>query len=399
VYATFENHMYGDFKTYVAKSSDLGKTWKRLNSAEFTGFAHKIKEDLLNKDLLFLGTEMGLFCSLDGGENWFRMKNNIPEYALVRDLQIHPKTHDLIVGTHGRGIFVLDDIRAMRGLTKEIWEKDFYLFPVEDLVLNNGKLGWGGPEVSGGWGTGNPPSVPSINYYLKQRLNSGKIVVEIYDDSNALIQSIPGTIRKGLNKVYWNLRSMPPKVAAGSTKMDGAGFTAPMVLPGKYKVKIKVKDTEYEGVVNCVHDNDNKDLSMEDRKLVYQKAMELKNLYVEVNNSIDSINGFQEKLKADTVAFNKNKEAKGFYDDLQKVKAELMATKKKSIFADEERLREKISKLYGSFCYMESKPNSTQLESIDDLVSETKIQNESLKKAVSIHLPKNPDLKTKKDIK
>jgi len=399
VYATFENHMYGDFNTYLAKSTDLGKTWKRLNSNDFTGFAHKIKEDLVNKNLLFLGTEMGLFSSLDGGDNWFRMKNNIPEYALVRDLQIHPKTHDLIVGTHGRGIFVLDDIRAMRGLTKEIWEKDFYLFPIEDLVLNNGKLGWGGPEVSGGWGTGNPPQLPSINYYLKQRLNSGKIVVEIYDESNALIQSIPGTIRKGLNKVYWNLRSTPPKVAAGSTKMDGAGFTAPMVLPGKYKVKIKVKDTEYEGAVNCVHDNDNKDLSLEDRKLVYQKAMELKKLYVEVNNSIDSINGFQEKLKADTVAFNKNKEAKAFYDDLQKVKAELMATKKKSIFADEERLRERISLLYGSFCYMESKPNSTQLESIDDLVSQTNIQKENLKKAVSIHLPKNPELKTKKDIK
>lgn len=399
VYATFENHMYGDFNTYLAKSEDMGKTWKRLNSKEFTGFAHKIKEDLVNKNLLFLGTEMGLFATLDGGENWFRMKNNIPEYALVRDLQIHPKTHDLIVGTHGRGIFVIDDIRAMRNLTKEVWEKEFYLFPVEDLVLNNGKYGWGGPEVSGGWTTGNPASHPSITYYLKQRLNSGKIEIEIYDSNNNLIQTMPGTIRKGLNKVNWNLRGMPPKVAAGSTKMDGAGFTAPMVLPGKYTVKIKVKDQVHEGVVNCVHDADNKDLSEADRKLVYDKAMQLKNLYVDLNNMIDTINLYQTKLKADTVAYKKNKNAQVFFNDLQKVKSQLMAVTKTSIFADEERLREKISKLYGSFCGMESKPNATQLESIDDLASEYKKEKLEYEKVVMKNLPKNPDLKNPKEFK
>lgn len=399
VYATFENHMYGDFNTYLAVSTDLGKTWKRINSKEFTGFAHKIKEDPINKNLLFLGTEMGLFASLDAGENWFRMKNNIPEYALVRDIQIHPKTHDLIIGTHGRGIFIIDDIRAMRNLTKEVWEQEFYLFPTEDLVLNNGKFGWGGPEVSGGWGTGNPPSHPSITYYLKSRLTSGKIEIEVYDANNRLLQTLPGTIRKGLNKVYWNMRETPPKVAAGSTKMDGAGFTAPMVLPGKYKIKVKVKDKDYEGTVNCIHDADNKDLSEADRKLVYEKATLLKNLYTSLNNTIDTINIYQNKLKADTVAFKKNKNAMAFHSDLQKVKAELMATTKTSIFADEERLREKVSKLYGSFCGMESKPNATQLESIDDLAGEYGTKKKELEAVVMKHLPKNPEIKNPKDIK
>lgn len=399
VYATFENHMYGDFNTYLGVSNDLGKTWKRLKSDEFTGHAHKIKQDLVNKNLLFLGTEMGLFASLNGGENWFRMKNNIPEYALVRDLHIHPKTHDLIVGTHGRGIFIIDDIRPLRNLTKEVWEQDFYLFPTEDLVLNNGKYGWGGPEVSGGWSTGNPPSHPAITYYLKNRLTSGKVEIEVYDEKNNLLQTVPGTIRKGINKVYWNLRITPPKVAKGSTKMDGAGFTAPMVLPGKYKVKVKVKDKEYEGYVNCVHDKDNKDLSEADRKVVYEKSMQLMNLYTSLNNTIDTINIYQEKLKADSVAYKKNKNAITFHADLQKVKAELMATTKTSIFADEERLREKVSKLYGSFCGMESKPNATQLESIDDLETEFGKQKKELEKVVMKHLPKNPELKNRKDIK
>ncbi|MBK7667305.1 MAG: hypothetical protein IPJ32_08130 [Sphingobacteriaceae bacterium] len=91
----------------------------------------------------------------------------------------------------------------------------------------------------------------------------------------------------------WNLRSTPPKVAAGSTKMDGAGFTAPMVLPGTYTIKIKVKDKEYTSTVKCIHDEANKDLTLEDRKLVYEKAMLIQTMYNNVNNTIDSISFYQ----------------------------------------------------------------------------------------------------------
>ncbi len=395
VYVTFENHMYGDHSTYLAKTTDLGKTFKRINSTEFTGFAHKIKEDVENKNLLFLGTEMGLFATVDAGQTWFRMKNNIPEYALVRDIQIHPKTHDLILATHGRGIIILDDIRPLRNLTKEIWEQEFYLFPVPDITLNNGKFGWGGPEVSGDWTVGNPSETPSINYYLKQRLSSGKVTVEIYDEKNNLIQSLPGTVRKGINMINWNLRGMPPKVAQGSTKMDGAGFTAPMVLPGNYTIKIKINDKEHTGVVKCIHDEKNKDLSSDDRLLVYNKALQLQTLYNQVNNTVDSINVIQKGLKEDSIAYSKNKNAQVFYNDLQKVKAELIATKKTSIFADEERLREKISSLYGNFCYMESKPNTTQLEAIDVLQADYNLQKENYKKTITKNISKNIDLKKK----
>lgn len=395
VYATFENHMYGDHNTYLGKSTDLGKTWTRINSSEFTGFAHKIKEDLVNKDLLFLGTEMGLFATVDGGQTWFRMKNNIPEYALVRDIQIHPKTHDLILATHGRGIIILDDIRTLRSLTKDVLDKDFYLFPTPDIKLTNGKFGWGGPEIAGGWMAGNPSEIPSINYYLKQRLNSGKITVEIYDEKNNLIQSMPGTVRKGINRITWNLKSNPPKVAEGSTKMDIAGFMAPMVLPGNYTVKVKLNDKDYTAPIKCVHDESNKDLTPEDRLLVYNKALQLQTLYNQVNNTVDSINIIQKGLKEDSVSYSKNKNAQVFYDDLQKVKAELMATKKTSIFADEERVREKISALYGNFCNMESKPNSTQLEAIDVLQTEFDTQKVNYKKAITKNFPKNLELKKK----
>jgi hypothetical protein len=172
-----------------------------------------------------------------------------------------------------------------------------------------------------------------------------------------------------------------------------------MVLPGVYTVKLIVKDKEYVNKVNCVHDESNADYTMNDRKLVYDKAMELQQLYNRVNNTIDSINLYQRLLKQDTLAFSKNKNAKIFYDDLQKVKAELMATKKVSIFADERRLREKVSELYGNFCWMEVKPNATQLESITDLQTEFTVQSESLAKVMTKNLPKNPKLKDPKNIK
>lgn len=386
VYATLENHMYGDHACYLIKSTDMGKSWKLISSKEFKSFAHKICEDPSNPKLLFLGTEMGIYSTLDGGENWFLLKNGIPEYALVRDIKIHPRTHDLILGTHGRGIYILDDIRAIRNLTADIWNQDVYLFPTPDITLNNGRFGWGGSEISGGWYCGNPASIQSIDYYLKDRLSSGKADVEIYDANGKLLQSIPGGKRKGINKVYWNMRGTPPRVAAGSTKFDGAGFTAPMVLPGTYTVKLKVKDKVYEGKINCVHDKLNKDLTESDRKLVYDKSMQLQELYNQVNNTIDTITWYQNKIKADSLS--KNKANKEFQKELEKIRSEMMATKQKSIFADEERIREKVSKLYGSFCGMEAKPNTIQIEAIQSVEQEYQQQAELLKKVMEKFLPK-----------
>jgi photosystem II stability/assembly factor-like uncharacterized protein len=396
VYATFENHMYGDHNTYLGKSTDMGITWKRLNSPVFTGFAHKIKEDPINRNLLFLGTEMGLFATLDGGENWFRMKNNIPEYILARDIQIHPRTHDLIIATHGRGIIIVDDIRPLRNFTNDIRQQDVYLYPTPDLTLNNGKYGYGGTDISGGWNAGNPPDTPPFIYYLKQRLNSGKVTLEVFDNKGMLVQSMPGTIRKGINKVTWNLRGIPPKVSSGSTKFDQTGFIAPMVLPGTYTLKLKVKDKEYSQNFNCIHDSENKELNPDDRKLVYEKAIQLQNLYNRLNKTVDSISWYQQKLKANPALYEKDKNAKAFNDDLQKVKAALMATKKTSIFADEEQIREKVSKLYAIFCSMEAKPNATQLQSIDDLQKDFTKQEDAFAKVVTKYRAKNARMLTLK---
>jgi hypothetical protein len=121
-----------------------------------------------------------------------------------------------------------------------------------------------------------------------------------------------------------------------------------------------------------VEDPQNTLYTSEQRKHVYQKAQELKTLFQSINTLIDSLNEIQNALKKDSVTFRKNKTSGSYYKELQKIKSKLMATTQTSIFADEERLREKVSKLYGAFCEMESAPNETQLESIRDLSTEFK---------------------------
>ncbi len=373
VYASFDNHMYGDHQTYIGKSTDMGKTWTLFKSNEFTGFAHKIKEDLTNKNLLFAGTEMGLFSSVDGGATWFRMKNNIPWYALVRDIQIHPKTNDLVIATHGRGIIILDDITPIRNLTKDIADKEVYLFETGTQKLTTGNFGDGGFPSTGGWNGGNPAAIAPIQYYLKDRLNTGDVKVEIYDAAGKLVQSIPGSKRKGINRVYWNQRMKPPKVATGSAKIDFGGFIAPQVLPGNYTVKLKVADKEYSNGIQLVHDENNKSFTTADRQKQFDASMQLYTLHEELAKTVEDIAGKQKMLKEN---IDKTKNAKlkkllqEYHDKLETLRAECLATKQKSIFADEERIRERITDVYQAVAGQEAAPSNLQIQRISVLQNE-----------------------------
>jgi photosystem II stability/assembly factor-like uncharacterized protein len=368
VYASFDNHMYGDHKTYVARSSDFGKTWTLFKSEEFTGFAHRVKEDLQSKNLLFAGTEMGLFGSIDGGANWFRMKNNIPWYSLVRDIQIHPVTHDLVIATHGRGIMIVDDISSIRALTKEILEKDVHFFEVKPITLTTGIFGNGGTSAQGAWVAPNAPSIPPIYYYLKDRISTGGVKLDIIDADGKVVQSIPGTQRKGINKISWNLRGKGPKTAAG-TKPDYGSFIAPQVLPGNYTMKLKVADKEYTQPLVVQHDPASL-FTLADRKLQYEAAMELFNLHERLAKDVDSINTSL-KLLNDAVVkepnAKKKKKIQEKHDKLDALKAELVPVKQNSMFADETRLRDEITEVYRAVCSGETVPSNLQLERIQQL--------------------------------
>ncbi len=371
VYVTWENHMYGDHKTYVGKSADMGKTWTKFVSEEFNSFAHKIKEDHVNKDLLFLGTEMGLYATLDGGKKWFRMKNNIPWKAMVRDIQIHPTTNDLIIGTHGRGILIVDNITAMRNMTSDMASKEVYIFENKPINLTMGKYQTVGTQ-SEGWAAGNTPQTAPIKYYFRDRLNVGDVKIEVYDKQGNLLQSIPGTKRKGINIVYWNMRTTPPKVASGGSKPDFSGFTAPMVLPGEYTVKVKVGEKVYESKMELKAE-EKPDYTLADRQSQYATAMKLYKMHEQLAAVAEEVSNKQKNLKGivDKIQNPKSKKlVQQYVDSLESLRGTLMATKQTSAFADEERIREGITNLYTSICYQEVKPSNLQEERVKGLQEE-----------------------------
>ncbi len=398
VYASFENHMYGDHKTYAAKSADGGKTWVAFKSPEFTGFAHKIIEDPVNSDLLFLGTEMGLFASLNAGKDWFRMKNNIPWYALVRDIKIHPVTNDLLVATHGRGILIVDDIAAMRNLTASIREKDFHLFETGDITLSTGSFGDGGFPSTGGWVAPNAPSLKPFQYFLKDRINTGTIKLEIYDTEGKLVQTVPGTNRKGINRVTWSQRMMPPKTAVGGTKPDNGSAFAPQVLPGNYTLKVKAGKEEYSQAFKLVHDPAS-GISVEERKAQFAAAMQLYNMHLKLASVVAGISAKQ-KMYKDTINTLKQKKAlqwgKDYINALETLRADLLPTKQTSIFADETRLREEITQVYQAICFNEAAPSNLQIASINSL---SKKVDDAEKKASDINIQYEEKLKAMLKVK
>lgn len=403
VYATFDNHMYGDHKTYIAMSSDMGKTWKKFDSKEFTGFAHKIKEDIVNKNLLFAGTEMGLFASVDGGTEWFRMKNNVPWYALVRDIKIQEQTNDLVIGTHGRSIIVVENIAPMRNITPAVANQEVVMLNDKPITLTMGKYGGSFPNSSGDWNGGVPISITPVQYYLKDRPNS--IQMEVYDKDGKLVQKLSPSNRKGYNRVFWNQRITPPKVAKGGSGMDFGGVLAPQVLPGDYTVKMKVNGKEYTQTLKLVHDEKNKEFTLADRELQYKTGTELFGMHERLAKLVDSIGVTQSLLKKN-IDVTKNAKTKkllqDYWDKLEELRLTLVPPVMKGT-GDLKRLRSDITDVYAAVVNQEARPSNLQLQragflktEIDKAEQKNLLLKQQFEKkamdAIQKEMPKRPDV-------
>ena len=212
-YATFDGHRSDNFEPYVFKTDDYGQTWINItNNIPFGQCAYVIKEDLKNPNLLFVGTEFALFYSITGGDQWCKLNKNMPTVA-IHDLVIHPRDNDLIAATHGRGIWIMDDITALQQATPEVLESDFHLF--ESRPSTN----WIRMSTRDGYGRGSfffrgqtAPRGSTISYYVKDEIADG---VEItVTDASGNTGAINGAGTPGIHRVSWNGRLTPPGEAA-----------------------------------------------------------------------------------------------------------------------------------------------------------------------------------------
>lgn len=291
VYATFDGHRSGDFKTYVYRSADFGEHWKSIASnLPARGGVHVIREHPRNPDLLFLGTEFGAFISFNCGASWEPLKLAGFPTVPVYDIQIHSRDNDLILGTHGRGVWILDDITSLEHLTDQTVGADVHLFPPRAatsyrLFFNKGYTGhqW--------FNAPNPPSGALLSYYLKSKPGEkDEVRITITDKDGKLVRELTKNPKEaGINRVSWDLRyespvKPTPEEEARAQEMAAAGFfgfgtaRGPVAPPGEYTVKIALGDKT--ATANLKLEGDPRvRISDADRQAQFGMMMELGRLY------------------------------------------------------------------------------------------------------------------------
>jgi len=274
VYATFNNKKQADFKPYVFVSRDRGQTWSSITGdLPDREIVYSLMQDHVKPELLFVGTEFGLYFTVDEGTHWIRLKGGLPTIQ-VRDIDIHRTENDLALGTFGRGFYILDDYTALREVSEEALEQDAILFPAKDAlryVEVEDRVGSRGATF---FTAKNPPFGATFTYYLKdgyknledQRIEAEKKAIKagedpkmptyeelrieeeqlepeifftIRDSNGAVVDRIEGKTKKGLHRVTWNLRypsSRPVSLKAGERPIWGSDPVGPLAMPGTYTV-------------------------------------------------------------------------------------------------------------------------------------------------------------------
>ena len=382
-YVVFTGYQTGDMSTYVYKTTDFGVTWKSIVTPEIYGFARNIQEDYENENLLFLGTEFGLYITLNGGKIWNKFTNNMPA-ANVHFIELHKKTNDLVIATHGRGVIIIDDISILRQLTEANMNKELHFFTTKPTTIAETN-GFGGASTETQFIGENPSSSAKIIYYLKKRHTLGKMSLEIQDANGNKVTELGPAKSKGINVVEWNYNTKPPKMATAKTFAFG-GFTSPRVPAGTYKVVIqKGKETYTNDLV--IQYDPKSDISLADRKL---QEVATKKLYDMAQELAYMVYTLDEYVKiGEAVKLKNAKVATPLITDLTKLKETLVVTKGDNyVGAAEPQLREKMAELYSKVAASYYKPNQAELSNLEAIESRFNAGKADFKKIKDKHLNK-----------
>lgn len=361
-YAVFDGHTKGDMSAYVYKTSDYGMTWVSLATEDIYGFARNIQEDYVNPDLLFLGTEFGLFITIDGGKHWNRFTNNMPATA-VHYIDLHRSTHDLVMGTHGRGIIIIDDISPLRAINQEVLAKDIHFFETKPMIAYE-EADFGRTATEMEFVGANPSRDAKFIYYMKKKNVFGKMSMEIQDMDGKKLTEITPNNAKGINIVNWNGLTRQPKVATGKT-LDFGGFTPMRAPEGSYKVILNKGKNSYETFIDIVPDP-NSLYSKEEREMLYNTTRRLFDMSEELAYLVYQVDGHLEYLES---VKNLNAAGKKLctpdIEALTALKNSLVITTGDNyVGSAEPQLREKITKLYSKVASGFTPPSRSELQNM-----------------------------------
>jgi photosystem II stability/assembly factor-like uncharacterized protein len=400
-YAAFDRHTFGDMAPYVFRTADFGKTWTPLVTPAglkgVRGYAHVIKEDLVQPNLLFLGTEFGFYVSIDSGNKWAQFKGNHFPAVAVRDFAIQPRENDLVMATHGRGIWIIDDITPLRALTPELLKQEVAFVsarPAQQRI-----------EGTGGWANGdaafvgdNPPDAAVITYYQRSRHLFGKLKLEVLTSSGQIVDELPASKRPGLNRVIWSMRQKPPRVPPAA-QLAQSGIRGPRLVPGAYSVRL-TKAGKISATKLTVGLDRRAKFSEADRKMQFDAAMEVHALFGEESALMDRILFLRGELGKGAAALPETdplrKSVTAFDGKVDAVRKKIVATTEGGAITGEERLREHTDRLYGAILSYEGKPGDYQMAYIDALRHELNDVTKEFDELVANELPSlNESLKSK----
>lgn len=375
-YAVFDGHTSGDMAAYTYRTTDLGKTWKNIIPAkDVNGFVRNIQEDYINPDLLFLGTEFGLYVTINGGNSWAKFTKNMPSVA-VHFIDLHKETNDLVLGTHGRGVIIIGDVSPLREIKSETLSNKLHFFNKDTYTMYD----FGGFSDNFGRETqfvGENPSVDcEIKYLLPKRHTFGKMTFEIQDMNGNLLSRLGAGKSKGINIVNWNYTIKQPKIAKGKTFSFG-GFTSPRVAAGTYKAVIKKGRDTYEKEFDVVYDQST-GLNSEERKMQHEIVMKMYNMVQDLAYLV---------YELDAIAKDENT-SKKTVSKLNELKETLVITTGDNYVGMAKRqLREKMADLYSKIASSYDKPSENELNNlslIEDEFNRAKTKFNKLKKKVKI---------------
>jgi photosystem II stability/assembly factor-like uncharacterized protein len=360
-YTTFDFHGSGDMTPWVYRTADFGKTWTRLATDGARGYAHVIKEDTVRRDLLFLGTEFGLFISPDSGKSWAEFRGGDFPRVAVRDLVVHPREGDLVLATHGRGIWIIDDLSPLRALSAGTLEQDVAFLP-DRPAQERMPAGGGWSEGDATFAGENPPGGAVITYYQRARHLYGPMEIEIAGPDGKVIDTIPASTRRGLNRVSWSMTLKPPRVPRAAT-VANSGSRGPRVLPGTYTVRLRKPGKTLEAKLDIGLDR-RATYSLEDRKRNLDAAMQVVALFGDMSALVDKIDAAEKATAERTGRLPKGDATAtrlaALRDKLEEVRRQIVTTKEGGAITGEERIREHTDQLYGALLRYEGKPAAYQ---------------------------------------
>jgi hypothetical protein len=291
----------------------------------------------------------------------------------VRDIAIHPRENDVILATHGRGIYIVDDLTPLRHLTTQVLESEVAFLETRPWVMPIFALDFGAAFNGDADFVGTVPEEAAyITYYLKKRHIIGDLKLEVYDPSGNLITTLPGGKRRGINRVPWPMRLPPPKMPPAAQPVFGALF-GPRVLPGTYTVKMIKGKESHSFPVSLIPDPRTQHTS-EDRALQHETVMKLYRMLERLTTVVDSITDARDQARARAEKLPAGDPVRKRLDALGRALEEqrkaLVSSKRTEGISGEEKLREELGNLYGNVNFYDGRPTESQLSRMAVLETE-----------------------------